>query len=86
MWKHYMGLSFPCHKRPFSSGFPTVVSSSPIVHGYHRGREAKFPLGDNSQTSPGFVLLVRVCWPFTAALGQYGVEVERHERLNIAVS
>lgn len=39
--------------------------------------KAKFPRGDVSQTSPGFVLLVRVCWSLLAAVGQHGVEVER---------
>lgn len=85
MQKHYARLSFHCHRRPFSSGFLIVMLSCPIVQVYHGGFEVNFPLGDSSQTSPGFVLLVQVCSSLLAALGQSGVEAERHERLDIAM-
>lgn len=67
------------------------MSSCSTVQVYHGGGEAKIPLGDASQTSLGFVLLVHVCWLLLAALwfrkhspgtlwsqGRETQEIERH--------
>ena len=49
-------------------GLSTVVFSYSVVQVYHGGSKAQLPLGDASQTSPGFVLLVHVYWSLLAAL------------------